>query len=52
MMPLGDVRLKYMIDNAIAELNSSGQIRAILNRWVKPDDPLYARAPAQLCGDK
>ena len=46
MMPLGDYRLKYMIDNAIMELNTSGQIRAILNKWVKPDDPLYARAPA------
>jgi ABC-type amino acid transport substrate-binding protein len=44
MMPLGDQRLKYMIDNAIMELNSSGQLREILNRFVKPD-PRYVRAP-------
>ncbi len=53
MMPLGDTRLKYMIDNAIMELSTSGgQIRAILNHWVKPDDPLYVRAPAVPYGDK
>jgi ABC-type amino acid transport substrate-binding protein len=44
MLPLGDVRLKYMIDNAITEINSSGQIRDILARFVKPD-PRYARVP-------
>jgi ABC-type amino acid transport substrate-binding protein len=52
MLPLGDTRLKYMIDNAIMELSSSGQIRAILNKWVKPDDPLYVRAPAVPYGEK
>jgi len=52
MMPLGDIRLKYMIDNAIMELSTSGQIRQILNHWVKPDDPLYVRAPAMPYGEK
>ncbi|MDX2027482.1 MAG: transporter substrate-binding domain-containing protein [Alphaproteobacteria bacterium] len=52
MMPLGDARMKYMIDNAIGEINSSGQIRAVLNRYVKPDDPLYVRTPTLLFRDK
>jgi cyclohexadienyl dehydratase len=45
MMPLGDERLKNLIDNAITELNSSGQISEILSHYVKLD-PRYIRAPA------
>jgi L-cystine transport system substrate-binding protein len=52
MMPLGDSRLKDMMDNAIMELNSSGQLREILTKWMKTDDPNYVRAPAKPYGDK
>jgi len=51
MLPLGDGRLKTVVDNAIGELNSSGQIQDILNRFVK-DDPRYVLAPAKLFRDK
>ncbi len=51
MLPLGDNRLKYMIDNAIGELNASGQIEEILARFVKPD-PRYVLSPALLFRDK
>jgi len=44
MLPLGDDRLKYMVDNTIGELNSSGQIKEILSRFVKLDSR-YIRAP-------
>ena len=52
MMPLGDERLKNMMDDAVMEINSSGQIREILTRWMKTDDTRYARAPAKAYGDK
>ncbi len=45
MLPLGDEKLKYMIDNAITELNTSGQIKEILGRFIKLD-PRYVRMPA------
>jgi len=45
MLPLGDERLKHVIDNAIVEINSSGQIKEILGRYTKTD-PRYVRAPA------
>lgn len=47
MVPLGDERLKNVVDNAIGELNSSGQIGKILEKYV-PSDPRYARTPAKL----
>lgn len=51
MLPFGDAGLKSVVDNAIGELNSSGQIQVILNRFVK-DDPRYVLAPAKLFRDK
>lgn len=51
MLPLGDARLKYLVDNAITELNSSGQIEEILSRFTKID-PRYIRSPAMPFRDK
>jgi ABC-type amino acid transport substrate-binding protein len=45
MLPAGDERLKHLVDNAIVEINSSGQIKEILSRFMK-QDPRYVRAPA------
>lgn len=45
MLPLGDTKLKNLVDNAITELNSSGQIEEILSHFTKID-PHYIRAPA------
>jgi ABC-type amino acid transport substrate-binding protein len=45
MLPLGDERFKHLIDDAIMEINSSGQIKEILSRFMKLD-PRYVRAPA------
>jgi ABC-type amino acid transport substrate-binding protein len=45
MVPLGDTKLKYMIDNAISELNSSGRIEEMLSHFTKLD-PHYIRIPA------
>ena len=52
MTPLGDERLKNMMDDAIMEINSSSQLRDILTKWMKTDSPLYVRAPAKAYGDK
>lgn len=51
MLPLGDERLKNMIDNAIGEINSSGLITEILGRFTKLD-PRYVRAPTLPFQDK
>ncbi|MFA6279181.1 MAG: transporter substrate-binding domain-containing protein [Bdellovibrionales bacterium] len=51
MLPLGDERLKNVVDNAIGEINSSGLIKTILNKFVK-DDPRYVRTPALLFRNK
>lgn len=45
MLPLGDERLKHLIDDAITEINSSSQIKDILGHFI-PSDPRYVRAPA------
>ena len=45
MMKRGDQDLKNMIDNAIMEINSSGQIKDIFSHFMKLD-PRYVRAPA------
>ncbi len=45
MMPLGDVRLKFMVDNALMELNTSGQLKSIMKKYM-PLDPRYVRMPA------
>jgi len=50
MLPHGEEKLKDMIDNAIGELNSSGTIKTILNKYVK-DNPLYVRTPTKLYSD-
>jgi hypothetical protein len=52
MMPLGDERLKNMMDDAIMEINSGNQLRDILTKWMKTDDPRYVRAPTKAYGDK
>lgn len=52
MIPLGDERLRHMMDDAIMEINSSGQVRDILTHWMKTDDPLYVRAPAKAYEEK
>jgi ABC-type amino acid transport substrate-binding protein len=51
MLPLGDERLKHMMDDAIMEINSGTQLRDILTRWMKTDDPRYVRAPAKAYGN-
>ncbi len=51
MMPLGDERLKDMMDSAIMEINNSGQLRDILTKWMKTPDPKYVRAPAKAYGE-
>lgn len=51
MLPLGDTKLKNLIDNAITELNSSGQIESILSRFTKIDSH-YIRIPAMPYRDK
>ncbi len=45
MMPLGEHRLKYLIDNALMELNTSGQLEKIMSKYM-PIDPRYIRLPA------
>jgi lysine/arginine/ornithine transport system substrate-binding protein len=47
MLPLGDIKLKLMVDNAIGEINSSSQIQNILTKYMK-FDPRYVLAPAML----
>ena len=51
MVPLGDEKLKNIVDNAIGELNSNGQVREILGRFTKLDSH-YIRIPAHLYEDK
>lgn len=46
MVPLGDERLKLMVDNALDELNTDGRLEAIFSRYM-PLDPRYVRAPAR-----
>jgi ABC-type amino acid transport substrate-binding protein len=44
MMPLGEFNLKQMMDNALMELNVSGQLDKIAKKYV-PVDPLYISLP-------
>lgn len=46
MMPLGDQRLKYLIDNALMELNTSNQLEAIAEKYM-PINERYIRLPAK-----
>ncbi|MGE0109656.1 MAG: substrate-binding periplasmic protein [Bdellovibrionales bacterium] len=45
MMPLGEFNFKQMIDNALMELNTSGQLDQIAKKHM-PLDPLYIKMPA------
>lgn len=49
MLPLGSFNLKQMVDNAILELNTSGRMKDIAQRYV-PLDPLYNSLPASPIG--
>ena len=45
MLPLGDERFKDIVDNALMEINTSGQIETMISHYTKLD-PRYVRAPA------
>lgn len=46
LMPLGDYRLKFMLDNAIEELNSSGVLESLAEKY-QLNNPRYLRLPTQ-----
>jgi len=46
MVPLGDFRLKAMVDNALMEMNTAGQFEAIAKKYM-PLEPRYIRLPAK-----
>lgn len=45
MIPSGDYRLKELIDSAVLQMNTGGQLKQIIERYTKVD-PLYVRLPA------
>jgi polar amino acid transport system substrate-binding protein len=45
MIPSGDTQLKEMLDAAILQMNTGGQLQAIMDKYVKRD-PRYVRLPA------
>ena len=46
MVPLGDFKLKAMVDDALLELNTSGQLETLVRKYT-PVDARYMRLPAE-----